>query len=80
MIAEINKANDIQEDDDLIIRSADVVALYFSLGIGITINKMCEVFYESSVKVEDVDYDELGLYLVLTIKPEELEELNLTDV
>ena len=80
MIAEVNKANDIQGDDDLIIGSADVVALYPSLDIGFTINKVCEVFYESSVKVEDVDYDELGLYLVLTMKPEELEELNLTDV
>ena len=40
MIVEINKANDIQEDDDLIIGSADVVDLYPNLNIEFTINKV----------------------------------------
>ena len=39
----------------------------------------CEVFYEISIKFQDVDYDELGLYLILTMKPDELKEFNLTD-
>ena len=56
MIAEINRTNDNQKDDNLIIGSTDVVALYPSLDIDFTIDKVCDVFFESDVSVQGVDY------------------------
>ena len=41
MIAEMNRTNKNQEDDGLIIGSTDVVALYPSLDIDFTIDKVC---------------------------------------
>lgn len=79
MIAEMNRTNDPQHSDNLIIESADVVALYPSLDINFTVDKMREVFYRSSVKIEEVDYQEVGLYLALNKNPEELRELGLAE-
>ena len=55
MIAEMNRVNQNQEDDYLIIGSTDVVALYPSLDIEFTIDKVCEVFFESNVSVRGTD-------------------------
>ena len=55
MIAEMNRVNQNQEDDYLIIGSTDVVALYPSLDIEFTIDKVCEVFFESNVCVRGTD-------------------------
>ena len=63
MIAEMNSVNQNQEDDNLIIGSTDVVALYPSLDIEFTIDRVCEVFFESNVSVRGTDDLELGLYL-----------------
>ena len=56
MIAEMNRTNKNQEDDGLIIGSTDVVALYPSLDIDFTIDKLCEVFFESDIIIEGIDY------------------------
>lgn len=46
--------------------SADVKALYPSLDVEFTVDKMCDVFDTSGINVEGtVDADELGLYLSL---------------
>lgn len=45
----------------------DVRVLYFSLDIEFIIEKVCEEFRESEVKIEGVDYNEVGLYLVLNM-------------
>ena len=50
----------------------DVEALYPSLDIDFTVEKVCEVLYESAVKFEGVDYKELGLYLSLVKNDDEL--------
>ena len=61
------------------IGSTDVKALYPSLDIEFTIEKVCEVFKESNVQVSEIDSDELGLYLALTHNVAKLEELGFTD-
>ena len=45
--------------------SLDVKALYPSLDQDITIETVAEEFHISQVKIEGVDYEELGLYLSL---------------
>ena len=64
----------------LIIGSTDVVALYPSLDIIFTIDKVCEVFFESDISIQGIDYAELGLYLAVTTSPEVLTKLGIADV
>ena len=60
--------------------SADVKALYPSLDIDFTIEKVCDIFFESDVRGEGVDYEEVGLYLAINIDPEVLQRSNIADV
>ena len=57
----------------------DVKALYPSLEVKFTVDKVCEVFECSDVIIQGVDYEELGLYLRLTNSNTEIEELGLVD-
>ena len=41
MIAEMKKVNSVQVDHDLVVGSVDVKALYLSLDIDFTIEKVC---------------------------------------
>ena len=77
LIQELNESGNI--DDDTVILSADVVALYPSLNIEFTTDKVCEMFHESKVEVKGVDYEEVGLYLSLTKTSEDIERLGLQD-
>ena len=81
MIAEMNRTNDNQKDDNLIIGSTGVVALYPSLDIDFTIDKVCDVFFQSDVSVQGVDYASYDCTSVaLTVSPELLMELDIADV
>ena len=54
MMAGIKKANDELRnnvDNEVIVGSADVKALYPSLDVDFTVDKVCEVFYGSEVRV-----------------------------
>ena len=80
LLAEVRKLNDEGIDDLDIVGSMDVEALYPSLDIDFTVEKVCEVLYESAVKFEGVDYKELGLYLSLVKNDDELRRMGLLDV
>ena len=80
MIAEMKKVNSVQVDNDLVVGSADVKALYPSLDMDFTIEKVCDVFFESDIQIEGVDYEEAGLYLTINIEPEVLQTSNIADV
>jgi hypothetical protein len=69
--------NDDHISEDIIIDSADVKALYPSLDVDFTVEKVCEVFYNSETHIEGVDTEELGLYLALNLSKVELGELGL---
>ena len=62
------------------IGSTDVVALYPSLDIEFTIDKVCKIFFESIISVRVTDDLELGLYLALTTSPEVLTTMGTADV
>ena len=72
--------NSVQVDNDLVVGSADVKALYPSLAMDLTIEKVCDVFFESDIQIEGVDYAEVGLYLAINIEPEVLQRSNIADV
>ena len=63
MMAEIARVNNEGVPDDIVIGSTDVKALYPSLDIEFTIEKVCKVFEESDVQVSEIDSDELGTLL-----------------
>ena len=43
--------NSVQVDNDLVVGSADVKALYPSLDMDLTIEKVCDVFFESDIQI-----------------------------
>ena len=66
MLAAVKNANDSGRiGPNTVVGSLDVKALYPSLDLEFTIEKVTEEFYSSKVKIEGVDYEELGLYLSL---------------
>ena len=80
MAEEIKRVNDEGCDEDVIIGSADVKALYPSLDIDFTIEKICEIFYGCDTTFECIDYDELGLYLALNVDQSRISSLGLESV
>ena len=78
LLAEVDRINEEGRiDNTFIVGSMDVEALYPSLDIEFTVDKVCELLYESSVKIEGIDYKELGLYLSLTKTDDELREMGI---
>jgi len=80
MLAAIREANEnTNMNNDSVIGSMDVKALYPSLDLNYTIEIVCQEFYKSNVKIEGVDYLELGLYLSLNRKEEYLRDLGIDE-
>ena len=65
MLAGFKEVNDSRIMEEIIIGSADVKALYPSLDISFTVEKVCEVFYTSGIRIDGLNKEELGLYLAL---------------
>ena len=81
MIAAIQKANnEYGNNKKLVIGSMDVKALYPSLDIDFTTDIVCEEFFNSEVKIENVDYAEVGLYLRLNRDEKYLKDCNIEDL
>ena len=80
MLAGIQQANDsgmIQEDT--VIGSLDVKALYPSLDLDHTIETAAEEFRRSDVEIDGVDDEELGLYLSLSRSKDYLREKGISE-
>ena len=80
MVAEIDAVNSRDHPRGLIIGSTDVVALYPSLDIDFTVNKVCEVIRKSPIQFAELWYEELGLYVAIHTSVEEIDSLGLTEV
>ena len=80
MLAEVDKLNEEGINESYIVGSADVEALYPSLDIAFTIDKVCELFQNSKCEVEGINYKELGLYLSLTHTDDQLKEKDIFDI
>ena len=80
MLASFRKIN---EDGGVplntMILSTDVKALYPSLDIDFTTDVVCEMYRESQVRVEGLDYEELGLYLSLNLTEAEQIQKGIRD-
>ena len=55
-------------------------ALYPSIPIEDAVEVVCQKFIEKKIELVDVDYEELGLYLALTMEPDELADARINDV
>ena len=78
MLASIGEVNKRCIDEEVVIGSADVKALYPSLDITFTIQIVVETFLNSGIEIEGINYKELSLYLALNRSEEELQKLNLS--
>ena len=65
LLAEVNRINEEGIDETHIVGSADLEALYPSLDIEFTVDKVCELFEQSHVNIKEVNHKELSLYLSL---------------
>jgi hypothetical protein len=74
LLAGIQSVNSKYLTDEIVVGSADVKALYPSLDIDFTVEKVCEVFYHSDTTVNGIDVDELGLYLSLNYEEQYLRD------
>ena len=77
----LSRVSEVNKDVDLsncIIGSMDVKALYPSIDIDFAVDKCVEMIVGSEVEFKNVNVDELGLYLVLSLNEETLtrEKLN----
>ena len=77
MLAGFKDVNDSFIMEEVIIGSADVKGLYPSLDISFTVEKVCEVFYTSTVRTDGLNKEELGLYLALNRSEAELRDVGL---
>ena len=79
--AEIDRVNASHQEEALIIGSTDVKALYPSLDIDFTVEKVCLVVEKSNLTVDGVNYKELGLYIAVNTvhNPDELTSVGLND-
>ena len=80
LLVEVERVNREGLDDRDIVGSADVEALYPSLDIEFTVDKVCEMVRESKVTLHGIDYEELGLYLSLNKTEEQIQQMELEDV
>ena len=69
LMADFETWNNDMDSDDVIAASLDVKALYPSLEINFTIDKVCDMVVGSDIQYEGIDYLEVGLYLSLNIEP-----------
>ena len=77
MLVEFKRLNDNYITEDIVIGSADGKALYPSLDIPFAVEKACEIFYNSTIKVVGIDTDELELYLALNKTEKQVKDLGI---
>ena len=80
MQASIDEINEYDEiNGDTVIGSMDVKSLYPSLDIQLVIDVVGEEFDRSDIKIEGVEYDEVGLYISLNKNSEYIDRVNLSE-
>lgn len=80
MATEIDRVNSRHHESGLVIGSTDVKALYPSLDIDFTVEKVCNVIRQSTIKFEGLWNEELGLYISINTTHIELDSLGLSQV
>ena len=80
LLAEVGRVNNERIGERDIVGSMDVEALYSSLDIDFTIEKVYEQLDNSRMNIEGINYKELGLYLSLVRTDDELRRDGLDEV
>ena len=80
LLAEVERINDEGLEDGHIIGSMDVEALYPSLDVEFTVDKVCELFSNSTMNIDGINYKELTLYLSLNKTDEQLRTMGIHEV
>ena len=81
MLAAIKKVNtELKENDKKVIGSMDVKALYPSLDISFTTEIVCEEFFRSGIKIDNINYEEMGLYIRLNKSEEYIKERKINEI
>ena len=78
MMAAFEEVNSKETENEILVGSADVKALYPSLEIDHTAQIVSEEFNSSQYEVKEIDSRELSLYLAINLTPEELEKENIS--
>ena len=79
ILAEIRNLNQRGFENDTVIGSLDVKALYPSLDVEFAAEIVAKKFRESQYEIEGVNYNEEGLYLALSKTEKELDKLRLLE-
>ena len=77
MLAAIKALNERNIEGKLIVGSADVDKLYPSIDVDFAARAVADTFKDSNMKLENVKEEDLGLYLALNLKYEELLQMNI---
>ena len=79
MLARVEKCNQEKDLKNCIIGSFDVEALYPSIDVDFAVEKCLELIMENNIKFKGIDFDEVGLYLALTVNKKELAKEGIID-
>ena len=80
MIAGMDKVNERNDIKEMLVGSQDVTALYLSLLAPQSTEIITEVFMETDLVIEGVDWAETGKYLAINLSKDEIVKLNLQEV
>ena len=78
MLSRVREINETVNLDNCVIGSMDVKALYPSIDIDFATEKCVDMITESDTSFDNINTDELGLYLALTVDKDELARADLT--
>ena len=79
LLGKVKKINEDINLENCIIGSMDVKALYPSIEIDFAVEKCVEMIEKSESIFENIDTEELGLYLSLTLSLEERKKMKIED-
>ena len=82
LLAEFDEINKNQKGltHNSFVGSADVIALYPSLNVERVADVVAEMIQNSEIKLEGIDYIEVGMYLAICKDSKELEELKIQEL
>ena len=77
LIAEIDRINREGIDSTYVIGSADVDALYPSLDVKFTVDKICETIMNTNLEYKNINYKETTLYIALNKTQNEIDTMGI---
>ena len=80
LLADFDMINKTGLKPDSFVGSADVIALYPSLNVERVADVVGEMIKESEIKLEGVDYEEVGMYLAICKESKDLEALKIQEL